>query len=168
MVRLFRVIVFALLSAIYSFAQPPQPKTVLDYYKLLPDKYFETDPQQRVNWMLDPKRGAIVDPKNGYLYAPGDGAQTDIYLCIFKKRSGPLVLAVKHYASDTQDFTYLEFFSYKNGSWSEVANSVIPVKLEDQLKYEMPRYGKTIRVTNKSGKRLYDLVWSGERFRLRK
>jgi hypothetical protein len=160
--------VLILVPAFLCPAQTSQPKTVLDYYKLLPDKFFEADRTQRINWMLDPKRGAIVDSKNGYLYAPGDGAQTDIYLSLFKKRAGGYLAAVKYYDSDTQDFTHLEFYVYRDGSWTEVTKSVIPVKISDELKYEMPRYGAAIRVKDKRGKRLYDLVWAGEKFRLRK
>jgi hypothetical protein len=166
--RFFKVPALVFVSALFCIAQSPPPKTVLDYYELLPDKYFEANREQRVIWMLDPKRGAIVDSKNGYLFAPGDGAQSDIYLSLFKKRNGEFVAAVKHYDSDTNDFTYLEFVVYKDGSWTEVTKSVIPVKINDKLRYEMPRYGRAIRVRNKKGKRMYDLVWTGENFRLRR
>ena len=57
------------MSAQTKMAQSSQPRTVVDYYMLLPDKYFEANQKQRLHWMLDPKRGAIVDIKNGYLYA---------------------------------------------------------------------------------------------------
>src|SRR5437764_5241493 len=45
--------------------QGQRPRTVLDYYRLLPGKYFEANLEQRINFMLDPKRGAIVDVRNG-------------------------------------------------------------------------------------------------------
>ena len=115
-----------------------------------------------------PKRGAIVDLKHGYLFAPGDGAQTDVYLTLFKKRSGGYLIVVRYYASDTQDFNYLEAYVYRDGSWTEVTKSVLGVKISEELKYELPRYGRAIRVRTRKGKRLYDLVWSGEKFRLRK
>lgn len=163
-----RVLAAGLLSAITVSAQTSGPRTVLDYYKILPDKFFEADRKQRLDWMLDPKRGAIVDTKNGYLFAPGDGAQTDIYLSLFKKRSRGYVVGVKHHAPDTQDFTYLEFYVYQNGSWTEVTKSVTPVKINDELKYELPRYGTRVSVNDKRGRRLYYLVWTGERFRLQR
>ncbi len=162
------VLAASLLSAITISAQTSGPRTVLDYYKILPDKFFEADRKQRLDWMLDPKRGAIVDSKNGYLYAPGDGAQTDIYLSLFKKRSREYVVGVKYYAPDTQDFTYLEFYVYQNGSWTEVTKSVVPVKISDQLKYELPRRGTSVSVKDKRGRQLYYLVWSGEKFRLQR
>jgi hypothetical protein len=43
--------------------QSTGPQTVVDYYMLLPDMYFEVTREQRLHWMLDPKRGAIVDKK---------------------------------------------------------------------------------------------------------
>lgn len=49
-----------------------------------------------------------------------------------------------------------------------MTKSMIAVKIKDDLRYEMPRYGRVIRVRNKKGKRVYDLVWTGEQFRLRK
>lgn len=118
--------------------------------------------------MLDPGRGAIVDLRNGFLFAPGDGAQTDIYLSLFKRRDARYVIALKYYASNSQDFSYLECYIYQAGSWADVTKSVIPVNLSDELKYELPRYGKVIRVRDKKGKRLYDLVWRGQKFRVRK
>ena len=74
------VILFAtILCESSSFAQGSDPKTVLDYYLLLPEKYFEANKEQRVKWMLDSNRGAVVDLKNSYIFAPRDGAQTSIY-----------------------------------------------------------------------------------------
>lgn len=75
---------FAASLAYSASAQLTQPQTVKDYYLLLPEKYFWANQAERIDWMLDPKRGAVVDTKNGYLYAPGDGAQTDIWVCLSK------------------------------------------------------------------------------------
>ncbi len=81
---------FALSTASAQSRYRRGPRTVVDYYMLLPDKYFEANRQQRRHWMLDPQRGAIVDVANGYLYAVGDGAQTDIYTRLFKNRTAPI------------------------------------------------------------------------------
>ena len=89
--------------AVKTQGQPP--RTVLDYYRLLPGKYFEANFEQRMNFMLDPKRGAIVDVPNGYLFAPGDGAQTDVNVRLFRKADGHNVIAVKSHAPDSNDFT---------------------------------------------------------------
>jgi hypothetical protein len=151
-----------------SDAQLSPPKTVLDYYLLLPEKYFEANKEQRVKWMLDPRRGAVVDVKNGYIYAPGDGAQTSIYVCLFRRRQGAPLVAVKSHNSDTQDYTHLDFYEYKNGALVEVKKGVLPVKVNENLKYDMPRYGRTIEVRDRRGRRIYDLNWSGRRFLLKR
>jgi hypothetical protein len=142
--------------------------TVLDYYKLLPEKYLEADHEQRIKWMLDPKRGAIVDINNGYIYAAGDGAQADIFVCVFRKADGTNLIAVKTFPGDTDEYTYLTFFIYKDSEWKNVTKTVLPLKINQVLKYEIPRYGKNIRVTSNRGKSLYDFVWTGEVFRLEK
>jgi hypothetical protein len=149
-------------------AQSSPPKTVLDYYLLLPDKYFEANKEQRVKWMLDSRRGAVVDIKNGYIYAPGDGAQTSLYVCLFKRPHGFPLVAVKSHPSDTQEYTRLDFYEYKHGALVEVKETVLPVKVNEEFKYTMPRYGKSIEVRNQRGRRIYTLSWSGRRFVLKR
>lgn len=143
-----------------------EPKTVLDYYLLLPDKYFEANEEQRVKWMLDPKRGAVVDIKNGYIFAPGDGAQASVYVCLFKRSAGPPLIAVKTHEPDTDQFTYLDFFEYKRGTLVEVKEDVLPVRINKEFKYKMPRYGRSIEVRDQRGRKIYNLTWTGRRFRI--
>ena len=162
--NLLLTLLAVLLSQSISAAQSAPPKTVLDYYLLLPEKYFEANKEQRVKWMLDPGNGAVVDIKNGYIYAAGDGAQTPIYVCLFKRPHGLPLIAVKSHDSDTRDYTHLDFYEYKNGALVEVKKGVLPVKVNENFKYEMPRYGRTIEVSDQRGRRLYSLNWSGQRF----
>jgi len=163
-------ILVALLSgkAASTTVQTPQPHTVLDYYLLLPKKYFEANDEERVKWMLDPRRGAIVDVKNGYLYAPGDGAQTDVYVCLFKKPDGSYLIAVKTHPPDTDEYTYLDFYVFREGTLLDVTKTVLPVNVKEELKYELPRYGTTIHVKNNSGRKIYDLLWASTRFTLKR
>jgi len=149
-------------------AQATQPLTVVDYYMLLPDKYFEANREQRLHWMLDPKRGAIVDVKNGYLYGAGDGAQTDIYVCLFKRTNGTYLVAVNYNDKNEVFESFLDFYTYEHRRLRKVTKSVLPVAFKRSLYYELPRYGTTIAVTNKSGRKLYDLVWAENVFRLRR
>jgi hypothetical protein len=142
-----------------------QPQTVLDYYMLLPDKYFEANREQRLNWMLDPKRGAIVDIGNGYIFAPGDGAQTDVYVCLFKQSEGRYLIAVNYNDKLGVFESFLDFYDYHKGQLRNVTKSVLHIAFNPDLHYELPRYGTTITVTNKSGKKLYNLVWAKGMFR---
>ena len=149
-------------------AQSSPPKTVLDYYLLLPEKYFEANKEQRVKWMLDARRGAVVDIKNGYVYAPGDGAQTGLYVCLFKRPHDFPLVAVKSHPSDTQEYTRLDFYEYQHGALVEVTETVLPVTVNEEFKYTMPRYGKSIEVRNQRGRKIYTLIWSGRRFVLKR
>ena len=171
LIRMIRMLLpfFAL-----SFASGASPLkqapalTVLDYYLLLPERYFMADQEMRVSWMLDPKRGAIVDKSNGYLYAPGDGGQTDIYVCLFKRPNGTNLIGVETRTPEMDDLTYLDFYLYEDGKWNAVTKEIVPIAVSESLKYEMPRYGKTIRVTRKQGKRVYDLIWADGIFKLKR
>ena len=118
--------------------------------------------------MLDPGNGAVVDIKNGYIYAAGDGAQTAIYVCLFKRWHALPLVAVKSHEPDTRDYTHLDFYEYKNGALVEVKKGMLPVKINENFKYEMPRYGTTIKVSDQHGRKLYSLNWSGRRFVLEK
>ena len=170
MLQICSILLFSVLSfhVATTAAQSPQPQTVLDYYQLLPEKYFEASKEQRIKWMLDPKRGAIVDVKNGYIFAPGDGAQTTLYVCLFKKVDGNYVIGVKSHYSDSSAHTHIDFYNYKDGKFIDITKSILPIRVNENLRYEMPRYGRTIKVTNKAGRKLYDLIWQAGKFRLRK
>ena len=166
--RFLLALLVVCLSYSWGQAQSSTPKTVFDYYLMLPEKYFEADKEQRVKWMLDSRRGAVVDRKNGYIFAPGDGAQTSVFVCLFNRpRRSPLV-AVKSYESDTDQYTHLDFYEYKAGALVEFKRRVLPVKVNEEFKYEMPRYGKSIQVRDRRGRRIYRLIWSGRRFVLKR
>ena len=168
--RLAVLFALALLASHFQTtnAQARRPLTVVDYYMLLPDKYFEADREQRLHWMLDPKRGAIVDVKNGYLYGAGDGAQTDIYVSLFKRTDRTSIIAVNYNDKDEVFESFLDFYTYEHGRLRNVTKSILPVAFKKSLYYELPRYGTTIAVTNKSGRKLYDLVWAGNVFKLKR
>jgi hypothetical protein len=168
-VALFTVLIgFTSIAASAQSARRGHLRTVVDYYMLLPDKYFEADRDQRLHWMLDPKRGAIVDIANGYLFAPGDGAQTDIYTCIFKRSNGRYLVAVGYNDKDGVFETFLDFFIYDHGHLRNVTKAVLPVRFNKLLYYDLPRHGTIIKVSTASGKKLYDLVWTGNIFHLKR
>jgi hypothetical protein len=160
---LFTILVVALGSHLAN-GQTAKPRTVRDYYLLLPDKYFEANPEQRINWMLDPKRGAILDVKNGYLLAPGDGAQMSITVCLFKNHDGTYTIGVDATYWEGADYSRLSFYRYVGGNLVDVTKSIVPVALPEEHWYEMPRYGTTIRVATQKRRHLYALVWNRRRF----
>jgi hypothetical protein len=168
MLRTVFIIVVAVVGAQLASAQTANPSTVRDYFLLLPDKYFEVTPEKRAKWMLDSKAGAIVDVKNGYLRAIGDGAQMSIIVCLFKKHDGTYIIGVDAVSWEGADYSRLNFYRYDSGKFIDVTKSIVPVALPQEHWYEMPRYGTTIRVGTQKHRHLYDLVWSGRRFLVRR
>jgi len=166
MLRILLIILAVALSSQLVDGQSAKPRTVRDYYLLLPDKYFEANPEQRVKWMLDAKRGAVVDVKNGYLLAQGDGAQMSLVVCLFKNRGGTYTIGVDATSWEGDWYSRLNFYHYVSGTFVDVTKSLIPVALPEEHWYELPRYGTTIGVANQKRRHLYDLVWNGRRFRL--
>jgi hypothetical protein len=158
----------ALLFALCVSAQTKPLPNVKDYFLALPQKYFENQEQPNHEWMLAAKRGSIVDLKNGYLFAQGDGAQVSIWVCLFKKKDGNHLIAVQTTVGDTDEITYLYFYLYERGKWKDVTKQTLPVKHHNQYRYNLPRDGQTIKVTMPSGKKLYDWEWNKEKFILKK
>lgn len=166
MLRLFCTVAFGLgsfLAPLSPLAQQPlKPPTVVEYFMLLPAKYFEglRGP------MLHPRREPVVDIQNGYLFAKGDGAQSDVCVKLFQRSDGTCVVAVSSNDKEVLS-TFLVFHLYENGQPRDVTELVMPVAFDDQLNYELPRRGTTIRVTDAAGRARYELVWNGTVFLLK-
>src|SRR5262249_19657263 len=93
-----RVLVLALASGLLSggIASPPGrklPRTVVDYFLLLPDRYFEPGDRRE---LLGPLHGPLIDVKNGYISFEGDGAQQDLDVCLFRRPDGSFLVAVSN------------------------------------------------------------------------
>ena len=135
--RLSKLFIFALLiltlasAAQTSFAQgksesprkklPAVPRTVTDFYLLLPAKYFPFF--DRVKNRLDLIEGG--SDKMGYLHFMGNrvGMPLDNEMLLLKQMSGASVLVVAYTdcfgVVDGCD-TVLHFLEYENKRWSEV------------------------------------------------
>ncbi len=162
----------------FTDARSPQtghslrPKNVLQYFHLLPSRYFECEPKNRdehIRRMLDSSRGSIIDIPNGYIFAGGDAAQDDLQVCLFKQTDGSFLVGVAA-TGEADEFDWhqpLVFFRLEGGRLRPVTKSVMPFRVQKQVQYKMPRQGTTIRVQTEEGKRLYDLAWNGTKFEKR-
>src|SRR5437879_1682166 len=130
------VMVLAVLGDAAVSAPPAKsPRTVVDYYMLLPDRYFETDRRG----LLDPKYGAIVDVKNGYLRPCHDGAQWGLEVCLFMRPDGSYLVAVNGIEPPDNVWTpWLEFLTYQKGRWVDVTKATLPRQFSEKLGYELP------------------------------
>ena len=91
------LIVYLLLALTLARAGSHPPRTVVQYYLLLPSKYFgglaADTRKERMHLILD-RSGSVVDVDNGYLHVKGDGAQPELTVCIFRRPNQDYVAAV--------------------------------------------------------------------------
>jgi hypothetical protein len=148
------------------------PRTVVDYYLLLPSSYFAglgTDTRSERLRLLKDFKGSYVDRAHGYLHIRGDGAQPDLNVCLFKRPDGSyLVAAGSTTDSDGQWDPEFDFFTYRQGRLVAVTRAIRPPGIDKRLGFVLPRYGTTIRVVNDRGKTVEYLYWNGSGFRARR
>ena len=145
----------------------PTPKTVADYFLLLPNKYFEWySLAQRRAWLAD--KSTVLDIKNDYLYAHGDGAQGGLCVVLFR-HAGRVVVAVQSEGYDPPEPT-VDFLRFEHGRWTNVTKQVLDADdagdFDPCLRntVQLPRHGTTIHVLNSVGVQQYDLLWKNGRF----
>ncbi|MBC7901265.1 MAG: hypothetical protein H7070_14565 [Saprospiraceae bacterium] len=162
-----------------------QPKTIRDFFMLLPDKYFVLEGCERDTDKACRKAkidyletfAEIEDTANGYLKGGCDGAQSCLEMAIFKRPDGTYLIGVATAAEMMHDFFFLD---YGAGKWTDVSASEIPEFSKNNM-YELPRIGTTVKVFAKKivekgddyevsdkGAKLYDLEWKNGKFSVRK
>jgi hypothetical protein len=157
------------------------PKTVRDFFALLPDQYFTLEGCDRAtDKNCDKARAEYLksfleteDTANGYLKANCDGAQSCLTMALFKRPDGTYLIGLNKSFEMGDDYYFLD---YKNGKWTDVSAGVVP-EYSNRRMYELPRYGTTVKVFTKKiieegpdfmasekGAKLYDLEWKDGKF----
>jgi hypothetical protein len=148
--------------------------SVLDYFLLLPPDTFEGPAYGWLNVMR--ANGELIDKENGYINCPGDGAQPEFELALFRYRDGRPLLALCAGELEGADSVQLQFFELgADGKMHQISRPILPGThmtndpdrgyVNEGWQFELPRRGKTIRVrTQKGGKILHKFTWSGEEF----
>lgn len=176
----------AVVVAMSSVQKITQPKSVREYFMLLPKEYWGleccSDKQGKEyqkaleDYLKDPNFAVIIDEKNGYMQGDSDGAQYGIHLALFKRTDGTYLIGLERFGEGAHDNFFLD---YKNGSWTEVQQKEVPGYNGNNF-YEMPRYGTSIQVfkgnynskenpdLREKGKKLYNLVWKDGKFTIQK
>ncbi len=168
-----RLPVFVLVAAALSFslrAANERKMTVVDYYLLLPEKTFEAPPG---SWL---QNATVIDRQNGYMNVTGDGAQPNFEVALFRYRDGRPLLAICQGELEGDDRVGLSFFELgSNGKMQEVSRKIFPIgdawssgdydKKYQDLRFELPRRGRTVLVRSMKNKRILRRVtWNGEKF----
>lgn len=184
--KILFVILTVALFAIPAFAQTKQPKTVRDFFNILPEEYFEIgccgvhdEPDlEKAHATYLETFLEVDDPANGYLEGRGHAGQGGIKMALFKRPDGTYLVGVDTHTVLTEDNYFLE---YRNGRWYDVSAKVVPQFSKNKM-YIMPRYGTKIEVFAKNviekldedqfiyeqGAKLYDLVWKNGKFTIKK
>lgn len=158
-----------------------EPRTIRDFFMLLPEKYFVLEGCEREK-DKDCRKAKqdylktfteVEDTANGYFKGGCDGGQRCLEMTIFKRPDGSYLVAV---STDGEMTVEQHFLDYAGGKWTDVAAQVIPDFGRDKI-YELPRHGTTMKVFSKKviekgddyevaekGARLYDLVWKDGKF----
>ncbi|MEO7675025.1 MAG: hypothetical protein ABIU09_13215 [Pyrinomonadaceae bacterium] len=162
-----------------------QPKTIRDFFMLLPEKYFVLEGCAHEKDRDCRKAKAdylktfteVEDIANGYFKGGCDGAQSCLEMAIFKRPDASYLVAV---ATSTEMMNDYYFLDYADGKWRDVSSNVVP-QFSKKNMYELPRQGTDIKVFAKKviekgndyevtdkGEKLYDLEWKNGKFAIRK
>ena len=145
--------------------QPPEPKTVTDFFLLVPEKYVGYDLSFREGLVRGERRGTVIDLPNGYIYWNASDNPEEFEFALFKKRNGKYIVAFSiPYDSQFPDASTLVLLSYDRGTWRNVTKALLPVKYDKTLTYGLPRHGRTIQVAGEWGRKRYKLIWANDRF----
>jgi hypothetical protein len=152
-------------------AQSSEPKTVGDFFLLVPERYMDGyDRRFREEMLRGEHRGVVVDTRNGYISYDASDNPTGFEFAIFRKSKGGYIVAFSDSVSDNFDGDGYTFFllSYEGGRWRDVTRALLPVAFNKKLAYHLPRLGRSIEVTNDDGSKFYTLKWTGTRFSLKR
>ncbi|HEX8287610.1 MAG TPA: hypothetical protein VF556_06440 [Pyrinomonadaceae bacterium] len=176
-------LLFLLSFSLTVAAQTKQPKTVRDFFLLLPEKYFSVDCCGSGKNYREAKEKylkqylAVEDTANGFLSGNGDAAQEAFDMALFRRPDGTYLIGFYTVGEGgVEDTPWSVFLEYKNGKWIDLSKNVIPQYDAAKFIYELPRKGTTIKVYRKDengvdfykGAKMYDLLWSSGKFLIKK
>jgi len=152
------------MTAMTGAAQSNRPRTVRDYFMLLPQTYFAIE-SCNTDEVRDcrPFKTAylerflkIEDVKNGFLTGDGDGSQESFEMALFRRPNDAPIVGLHVFGEWGDTYRFLE---YRRSRWRDISKIIIP-NYRRRNAYELPRLGTTVTVYA----RLYHLVWKNGRF----
>jgi hypothetical protein len=154
-------------------AQPPEPKTVADFFLLVPERYMEGyDLRFREEMLRGERRGVVVDIPNGYISYDASDNPSGFEFAVFRKSNGSYLVAYSdgafydwEFGKEIGNWPTLFLLSYEGGRWRDVTRASLPAGFDEKLAYTLPRKGTSIEAWDGRG-RHYTLTWRDDRFRL--
>ncbi len=170
-------------TAANSKTNANQPKTVREFFALLPQKYFPLEgcsdnptakncDRARAEYLKNNLE--VEDAANGYMKGGCDGAQSCFQMALFKRPNDAYIVGLTT-AHELDEQSY--FLEYAGGAWKDIGAQTVPEYGKDKI-YEMPRIGTIVAVYeykriagedfSERGRKLYDLIWKDGKFAIKK
>jgi hypothetical protein len=176
LLRVLCVLTVALVAGVKAAsAQPSEPKTVADFFLLVPERYMDGyDLRFRQEMLRGERRGVVVDIPNGYISYDASDNPSGFEFAIFRKSDGSYLVAYSTGAfydpelgRELGNWPILYLLSYEGrGRWRDVTRASLPVAFDKKLAYKLPRRGRSIEVWDGQGRKHYTLTWRNDRFNL--
>lgn len=144
-----------------------EPKTVADFFLLVPERVSGYDLQFREELLRGERRGTVIDIPNGYISWNASDNPEEFEFAIFRKSNGKYIVAFSSPGDPGLYPSHFYLLSYDNGKWRDVTKALLPVAFDKRLNYKIPRRGRTIVVT-RDWRQRYHLTWTNDRFRLKR
>ena len=164
---IFRIFRFSSLLAavLFSTWSAAAKDTISDCFLKLPAGSFLEIPASELLRKVTKNKQGILDTKNGYLLVEGDGAQVSLQAALFRLPDGHPLLAVAYGELELPDFTHIGFFIEQDGKMLPSRRIEFPFPADGgNLRFELPRIGRTIIVKNLRGKTVAKVTWNGYTF----
>jgi hypothetical protein len=164
-------------EAVSPANQTNQPRTVREFFNLLPQKYFTLEGcQPKTDKNCEKARKEYVktfleveDTKNGYWKSGCDGGQSCLTMALFKRPDATYLI---HILTEFEMGENSYFLEYKGGQWADISAKVVP-DFSQKNTYLPPRVGTTVEVFKKNfpepdfserGEKIYNLAWQNGKF----
>lgn len=139
--------------------------TVVDCFLALPEQVFhQGTPSELLDIMKRGEGESVVDAENGYLRLEGDGLQVSLQVVLLRFEDKRPLLVVAWGERDEAEFTHLTFFEGKNDRMAVARRSIFPVADSSELRFELPREGRSVLVRDATGSIVSKWAWQGDKF----
>lgn len=150
-----------------SPAPSREPKTVADFFLLVPERYVGYPSDFRQELLRGERRGTVIDIPNGYISWNASDNPEEFEFAIFRKSNGKYIVAFSSPGDPGLFPSRFFLLSYDNGKWRNVTKALLPVAFDKRFDYKLPRRGRTISVIRDWRER-YHLTWTNDRFRVKR
>ena len=158
-------------------AQTKQAKTARDFFMLVPAEFysFQCCNENKQEYL----KQYVTTETPDFLEGTDEGVN-EFTLAVYRRPNGKYLIGLRSQAERWRDYYFLD---YKNGKLVNNSKTAVPLYRTDNI-YEFAQDGKTIHVFRKKydsptkeisvdygvskGRKLYDLIWRGGQFTVKR